>query len=137
MQRHGREVGSLPYWIVVAVLLIFGVLSLPSIGWLLIAIAIVLVLIGGVRSRRAVTGPVAAALLALIVAFLVFAPGLCLEGSAACPVGVACADASYKQCWSIARISLGGENWVAFLVLGPVLAIAAVVLVRRSARQPR
>jgi len=136
MQRHGREVGSLPYWVVVAVLLILGVLSLPSIGWLLIAIAIVLVLIGGVRSKRAVTAPIAAALLALIVAFLLLAPGLCIEGVGDCPAGVPCPNSSYHQCRSLAWIPLGGENWIPFAVLGPVLMIAAVVLVRRTARQP-
>jgi len=133
MQHRAREVGSLPYWAVVAVLFILGVLSLPSVGWLLIAFAIVLVLVGGVRSKRAVTAPLAAALLALIVAFVLVAPGLCVEGVADCPAGVPCPNSSFHQCWSLAQVPVGSGNWIPFAVLGPVLLIAAVVLVRRSA----
>jgi hypothetical protein len=38
-----------------------------------------------------------------------------------------------EQCRSLARIPLGGEDWMPFAVLAPVLVIAAVVLARRSA----
>lgn len=127
----GRELGRLPYWLIVASLLVLGVLSLPSIGWLLIALAILLALLGAMRSHRAIIVPVGAGLLGLVVAYLLFAPGLCVEGSAGGAAG-----GTGPTCRSLASIPLGGENWIPFLILGPILAMVVATFVRRSMSLP-
>ena len=122
----GRELGRLPYWLIVASLLVMGIFSLPSIGWLLIGLAILLALLGAMRSHRAIIVPIGAGLLGLVVAYLLFAPGLCTEGSAAG------ATTEARSCTSLAFIPLGGENWIPFLILGPLIAIVITTFVRRS-----
>jgi hypothetical protein len=131
MDGRPREPGKLVYRVAIAILLILGILSLPSIGWLLIVVALILALYGGLGSKRAVIAPISAGLLALIAAYVLFAPGFCTSGAALGPGGNA--TGTETSCVSLAQVPLGGgQNWIPFVVLGPLLAIATAVLIHRS-----
>jgi hypothetical protein len=129
--EHRTRDRALPYWVAVLILLVLGILSLPSIGWLLIAVALILALLGGVRSKRAVIAPIGAGLLTLVVTYVLFAPGFCTSGAASD------AGAGETSCVSLAQVPLGsGQNWVPFLVLAPLLAFGAALIVRRRLPRP-
>jgi hypothetical protein len=83
---------------------VVGILALPSIGWLLIAIALCLSVLGALRSTRGVVAPIGAGLLGVIAAYVVLAPAFCLEGAAS---GAGGTD---KSCTSLASVPLGGET---------------------------
>jgi hypothetical protein len=131
MSLRGRGLGTLPYWLIVATLFVLGILALPSIGWLLIATALILAVVGGVRSYPSIIVPVCIGFLGLVVAYLLFAPGLCVGSAASGAGGPGGIETS---CTSLAFIPLGGENWILFLIAGPLIAVGAAVLARRSMR---